>query len=608
MQQTQAATIALLAYVWISGCYDSSTGALTTVQLDPAPAPARKNSCRSFDVRRNVYFGDLHVHTSYSFDAFAWGTRTDPAGSYAFARGESATLGVESGQPPRFARLERSLDFAAVTDHAEHFGEYPPGMFSGYESAADAWMHEQMAAEAANDNSSECTFTAFIAYEWTGATGSSWWHRNIIFRNSHVPRQAISSRDERTPEGLWSALRALCLEAGNGCDVLAIPHNPNYSNGSMFSIPDTISLSEATLRASMEPVAEIYQAKGNSECKLGVETEDPLCEMYQKFQVNCRFDSLNPLCSSGNFVRNAFKRGLQVEERIGVNPLKLGVIASTDTHNGTPGATDEFAYQGQHGWLDASPRTRVSTSDSTSYNASGGLVAIWSEENSRDSLFDGLQRRETYATSGTRPKLRFFGGWDFPSDLCGRVDLVTVGYTLGTPMGGDLPPKPNNTHAPSFVVAALKDPGTVRHPGTPLQQIQIIKGWLDPDSGATFEKIYQVAGNPRNDASVDPESCEIHGQGSDSLCAVWRDPDFHPRQRAFYYARLLENPTCSVYQRDCNQIIEDEKPKSCTDGSFPMTVQQRAWSSPIWYQPSLGRLPASIVRPLGPFPEPYPAH
>src|SRR5215813_55763 len=586
MLKARAATIATVCLLYsLSWVGSNPSPATTVVQSDLGLGAVTKARCRTFNPDRNVYFGDLHVHTSYSFDAFAWGTRTDPIGSYAFAKGEPARLATELGMPARVARLERPLDFAAVTDHAEHFGEYPTGMLTGDESAADAWMHERMAAEAANDNSSECTFTAFIAYEWTGNSRSSWWHRNVIFRNSHVPRLAISPREEQTPEGLWSALRKLCLDAGDGCDVLAIPHNPNYSNGLMFYVPDNVASSQAQLRAKMEPLAEIYQSKGNSECKLGVETDDPLCEMYQKFPVDCRFDSLNPKCSPGNFVRNALKRGLQLEERIGVNPLKLGMIASTDTHNGTPGATDEFAYQGQHGWMDAAPQARLSTSEGTAYDSAGGLVAVWSEENSRDALFEGLRRRETYATSGTRPKLRFFGGWEFPSDLCARDDLVDVGYQLGTPMGGDLRPRPQNASAPSFVVAALKDPGTALHPGTPLQQIQIIKGWLNPDSGATFEKVYRIAGHSESSARVDLDSCEISGHGSDSLCAVWQDPEFDPRQRAFYYVRVLENPTCSVYQRDCNLIEEDSRPKSCTNGSLPMTVQHRAWSSSIWYQP-----------------------
>jgi len=586
MRRKRAGTIALGGLLSTLSCIGSSPNPVTAiVQSDPGPEALKKGPCRAFNPDRNVYFGDLHVHTSYSFDAFAWGTRTDPAGAYAFAKGEPTTIGTEAGRPARVARLERPLDFAAVTDHAEHFGEYPPGMFTGYDRAADAWIHEQSAAEAANDSSSECTFTAFIGYEWTGNVGFAWWHRNVIFRNNHVPKLAVSPREEPTPQGLWQALRKICLDGGTGCDVLAIPHNSNYSNGLMFHVPDDISLIQATLRATMEPLVEVIQNKGNSECKLGVETNDPLCEMYQKFPIDCRVDSLNPQCSPGNFVRNALKRGLQVEERMGVNPLKLGFISSTDTHNGTPGATDEFAYQGQHGLFDASPRVRLSKTEGTSYDATGGLVAIWSEENSRDALFDAMRRRETYATSGTRPKLRFFGGWGFPEELCGRNDLVKLGYELGSPMGSDLTARPENARAPSFVVAALKDPGSVEHAGTPLQQIQIIKGWLDPDSGATFEKIYSVAGDPDNDARVDPDTCQISGPGSDSLCAVWQDPDFDPRQRAFYYVRVLENPTCSVFQRDCNLIRDTPKPATCSDGSLAMTVQHRAWSSPIWYQP-----------------------
>src|SRR5262249_19910125 len=209
----------------------------------------------------------------------------------------------------------------------------------------------------------------------------------------------------------------------------------------------------------------------------------------------------------------------------------------------------------------------------------------WAEENSRNALFDALRRRETYGTSGTRPKLRFFGGWRFPANICDRSDLVRVAYRRGMPMGGDLCPRPERAAAPSFVVSVLKDPGTADHPGTPLQHVQIIKGWVDPVSGKTFEQIYEVAGDPDSGATVDPATCQTSGPGSDSLCTVWRDPEFDPAQRAFYYARVLENPTCSVYQYDCNRIPEAQRPTSCTDGSFQMVIQNRAWSSPIWYQP-----------------------
>jgi len=548
-----------------------------------AAARRQDSQCASFNAERNLYFGDLHVHTSYSFDASFWGTRTDPFGAYDFAQGAPATLGSPTGDPPRTAQLARRLDFAAVTDHSEFFGQYPPGMFTGENPARDAWAHEQMAAQAANDTSSDCTFTALIGYEWTGR----WWHRNVIFRSEQVPELAISSFDQTTPQGLWAALQSACLGAGTGCDAITIPHNPNFSGGQMFNIPDGITPAEASTRAAMEPVAEIHQTKGNSECKLGVETDDPLCVFYQKFPIDCLTYPSADACSPGNFVRNGLRRGIQVEEQIGVNPLKLGIIADTDTHNGTPGDTDQSAYQGHKGRMDSSPQLRLITTSDEAYDNAGGLVAVWATENSRDAIFDALRRRETYGTSGTRPKLRFFGGWAYPDDLCDHPDLISTAYQNGVPMGGDLPAVGGSADAasPKFLIAALMDPGTDRQPGTPLQAAEIIKGWIDPASGRSFERVYEVAGNPVSGATVDTSTCQPTGPGYNSLCAVWQDPDFDRTQRAFYYVRLLENPTCSVYQLDCNKIPIDQRPASCNDGSFHMVIHNRAWSSPIWYQP-----------------------
>jgi hypothetical protein len=548
-------------------------------------ANADNNSrCTSFNPERNLYFGDMHVHTSYSFDAFAFGTRTDPSGAYDFAQGAPATLASPPDDPPRTAQLARPLDFAAVTDHSEYFGQYPPGMFTGDNPARDAWAHEQMAAEAANDTTPGCSFTAFIAYEWTGSYGGAWWHRNVIFRNAQVPDLAISSWDMGTPQDLWAALHAVCLDAGTGCDVIAIPHNPNFSNGLMFNVPDAITPEQANTRAAMEPLAEIHQAKGDSECKIGVQNNDPLCDFYQKFPVDCMASPADPTCSPANFIRNALRRGIELEERIGVNPLKLGIISDTDTHNGTPGDTDEAAYQGHLGLIDRSPAMRLTTGGD-GYNNPGGLVAVWAQENSRDSIFDALRRRETYGTSGYRPKLRFFGGWSYPDNLCDQADLITTAYQGGVPMGGNLPPLDPTASSPAFLITALRDPGTADRPGTPLQHAQIVKGWIDPASGQSFERVYEVAGDPGNGATVDPTTCQTNGPGFDSLCAVWRDPDFDSSQRAFYYVRLLDNPTCSIYQYDCNRIAPDQQPASCTDGSLQMITQNRAWSSPIWYQP-----------------------
>jgi hypothetical protein len=540
---------------------------------DGEPAPF----CASFDRERSVFFGDLHVHTSYSLDAYQFQTRTDPAGAYSFGRGGPIPL-APAGTVARTATLPRPLDFMAVTDHAEYFGITPP---SGG-SAATAWQREQLAAEEAYDRSPSCSFTTFIAYEWSGATvpGNEWLHRNVIFRNSHVPALPISAIDQPTPEGLWGALTTACLDAGDGCDVIAIPHNSNYSHGRMFSA-DNLSVAQAATRQRLEPLAEIFQYKGSSECSLGADgAVDAECLFEQELRYDCS-GVITPLCAAGSWVRSALKRGLQVEQAIGVNPFRLGLVGGSDTHNATAGATDEWDFQGHHGIGDADPLLRLSTAFYR--HNPGGLTAVWSEQNTREDLFVALRRRETYATSGTRPKVRFFAGFELPTDLCGRDDLVAIGYARGVPMGGELGTSPSGA-SPVFVVSAMKDTGVDGHPGNQLQQLQIIKGWVDA-AGATHEQVVRVAGSSDDGSAVNPGTCEAIQHGPDTLCGTWTDPDFQPNQRAFYYVRLLEDPTCAARQRDCLSIPVAQRPPACSDPKVQLVINERAWTSPIWYTP-----------------------
>jgi hypothetical protein len=289
-------------------------------------------------------------------------------------------------------------------------------------------------------------------------------------------------------------------------------------------------------------------------------------------------------------VREALKRGLLLEQSLGVNPLKYGILASTDTHIAAPGLTAEDQAMGHGGAgmpqdKNAPPRLP----DNAEFNP-GGLAVLWAEENSRDALFAAMQRREAYGTSGTRPVVRFFGGWGYDAKLCDAPDLAAQGYAQGVPMGGDLPAAPKGAKSPTFAVSALKDPGTARAPGTPLERVQIVKGWVE--KGAAREQVYDVAGG-ENGASVDPASCQTDGDGAASLCAVWSDPDFDPAQRAFYYARVLENPTCRWTQRLCVAAkVDCSRPETylpafsgCCMQNHEPVVQERAWTSPIWYAP-----------------------
>jgi hypothetical protein len=285
-----------------------------------------------------------------------------------------------------------------------------------------------------------------------------------------------------------------------------------------------------------------------------------------------------------DFVRYALVEGLREAERIGVNPYKLGIIASTDTHNATPGDTEEASYDGWSGVEDDSASKRLSGPPTMLTGGGpnpGGLVGIWAEENSRDALFDAMQRRETFGTSGVRILPRFFGGWSYPADLCGDPELLAKAYAGGVPMGGDLPAPGAGAGAPRFVVSAQRDPGSAALRTNALERLQIVKGWAGPD-GEIHQKVYDVAGIA-SASGPDLATCEPMSGGADQLCAVWTDPDFDPAQRAVYYARVLELPSCRWSTRQCNALPDPARAEACANPAIPKTLQERAWTSPIWY-------------------------
>ncbi len=647
---------AALAFVVFSGVAHATppfaaVAGVAPVGGAPAGPPFERTetraSCARYDTLRRPHFGDLHVHTAFSLDASTQGTRNMPADAYRFARGEA--LGIQpyddDGRPVRGLRLERPLDFAAVTDHAELFGELTicdtPGLV-GYDApicaiyrrwprlafflmnsrstnsrapvryrfcgpdggeclraARTPWRAIQDAAEAAYDRSAACGFTTFVGYEWTGAPGSNNLHRNVIFRNAVVPALPVSYFEASTLRAFWARLRTACSEERPGCDVLTIPHNSNLSGGLMFRTVDEderpITTDDARLRAAFEPLVEVVQHKGDSECRLGPETEDELCGFeklpYGNFsQVYLPWTAAPAEATS--FVRRALKDGLVAHERLGANPFKFGLVGSTDTHLGAAGAVDEEDFPG-HGGAGAVAAREMPPGlpDHIELNP-GGLAVLWAEENSRDALFAAMRRREAYATSGPRIVVRVFGGWDLPDDLCERTDFVAQGYQAGVPMGADLPrPSVTAARAPRLAIWALRDPGTVARPGTALQRIQVVKGWVR--EGIAQERVYDVAGDPENGASVDLATCAPRGTGFDDLCTVWTDPDSDADTPAFYYVRVLENPTCRWSTRVCNaNRVDCGDPRSVTAGFEPCcdptqakTIQERAYTSPIWYTP-----------------------
>jgi len=595
-----------------------------------------REPCADHNPRRNLYFGDLHVHTAYSFDAWISDVRTDPAGAYRFARGEEV-----AGE-----RLPRPLDFAAVTDHSEFLAEVEGcttpgsavydsercvgfraadqsalvqfGLALGSEApqrfadlcgaggidcparAAAVWQRIQDAGEQAYDRSAACEFTTLIAYEWSGTRKLANLHRNVIFRTRDVPAAPISHFEAPTAFELWTRLQSECREGLPGCDVLAIPHNSNWSNGNLF-VPETPAGSDpatvAQLRADLEPLLEVYQHKGDSECMNGISglgEPDELCD-FEKLRTGEVEDCGDAVGSNGiiargcvsrlDFLRGVLLAGLQEEARLGVNPYRLGVIASTDTHNGTPGKVEEVSYSGHFGNLESDPVARLTAPiPAGPRNSGGGLVAVWAEENSREAIFDALRRREVYGTSGPRIAVRMFAGWDFPADLCERADLVEVADPRGVPMGGVLGARPEAAAAPQVVVAAQRDLGMPGQPGAGLARLQIVKGWLDA-AGDGHIAVYDVA-SADPPGSVDEATCEPQGAGADALCQLWTDPAYDPTLPTFYYARVLEDPTCRWSWRDCLGLAADQRPKICDDPSLPRTIEERAWTSPIWVDPA----------------------
>ncbi|MBW2424299.1 MAG: DUF3604 domain-containing protein [Deltaproteobacteria bacterium] len=636
--------------------------------LSPSGRPysEERAPCASRDPLRQPLWGELHVHSALSADAWIWDVRASPEEIYRFARGEEILLPPldESGQPTRPARLERPIDFVALTDHASHQGEValctrpgsaaygsencrlfrdeveappsPLGDFGrrikGMRASSDprglnplrnpqlcgkdgelcraamrsVWDEQLAAAELYYDRSERCQLTTFPAYEYTATPGMAKVHHNVIFRNAEVPASPIPWIDVPDVYDLWAGLRRECLDAGNACDVLTIPHNSNLSNGRMFAVtgrnlPLEDQRSRALLRADLERLIEISQIKGDSECRNGMYQvlgePDEFCdfEEWRGPEVeDCEeATGLGALMGQGcvsrtDYVRYALLEGQREQARLGVNPYKLGIIAATDQHNANPGDVEEYSYPGWSGDQDASTlqrlepgQTAINARNSLAANP-GGLAGVWAEENSRDSIFDAMKRRETFGTSGPRITARFFGGWDYAEDLCSSASLARAGYARGVAMGGDLPPRPEGAGAPTFVVSAMRDLGTPEHPGGLLQRAQIVKGWVDA-GGHFHQRVFDVAGG-ENGAHVDPLSCEPRGTGHDSLCQVWTDPSFDPSRRSVYYLRVLENPSCRWNQLQCLSLPANERPPSCDDPAVPKVIQERLWTSPIWYE------------------------
>ena len=619
---------------------------------------------------RNAYFGELHLHTQYSMDAYA--TLLKPRDSYCFATGYPVAVppydaAGNSLVPP--LKIDRPLDFAAVTDHAEWLGEtrlctdptvntiaynsaeclvYRNSPENGFLLFGGGWtafapltptfdlnnllalltstehhrplycgldgslcrqtaksVWEDVNAQAENFNRPGL-FTTFHAYEYTLSPLSDNLHRNVIFRTDVVPELPISAYEAPTAPDMWAQLDVACTKEKN-CEYLTIPHNSNISNGRMFKQPNAQEDGyDAAERAKHEPMIEIFQVKGDSECinTAGGSPDDPLCG-FEKLASGTFLEYflgvpnvLPTAPAATNYVRYALAQGMLIEEDFGANPFQYGFGASTDSHFGLPGAVDESSFPGHR---DIPPAIGVKDEGS---NNPGGVTGVWAEENTRDSLFSAMQRRETFGTSGPRMRMRVFGGsanaGGLPADLCskGGDEYARVGYAKGVPMGGELP---SNTTRPRMAVWALADSlarENGRKASVPLAKIQIIKGWVERDSNGnrtTREQVFDVA-NSASNWKLNEDDCSVSGTGSGQLCAVWDDPQFDPKQRAFYYARAVEAPTCRWLTRQCmaapanlNCSNPPAEWASCCDvqsGQLPKAIQERAWASPIWFKPA----------------------
>lgn len=580
---------------------------------------------------KQLYFGDLHVHTSISLDAFLWGNRYGVADAYRFAKGEPITLA--SGA---VAQISRPLDFVAITDHASSF---EPNAFCNADdiSAEDQARCDRFSSpsnelfEAAMkkvrqrpvkrglgfciDDVNRCLqasqktwqdmqalareyyvpgeFTTFSAYEFSPALAKQGKiHRNVFFRGNAVPDHAVSVYDAATEIDLWKDLKKSCV---GDCQYLTIPHNLNLTWGYAFAMQtidgDVYTDEDLKLRAESEPLVEIIQAKGASECAVGLGASDEECNFEQMVEP-CPEGQIDACGLSGSFAREGLKLGLGLAENKGFNPFKVGFIGSTDTHNSTPGDTEENDYQGAVGILDNTAekrhnrdKPRFSGLNRTALNYSpGGLAAVWAEENTREALFDAMKRREVFATSGTRLSVRVFADWDLDKTVTENATALEDLHHNAVPMGGDLRAAPPEAK-PDFMVWATKDTNSVN-----LQRIQMIKGWLD--NGERMEQVVDIACSdgltpnpvtkrcPDNGATVNLQNCEPGAEkGASELKVVWTDDNFDPDQRSFYYVRVLENPTCRWSTYNALKLGKEPKPQ------VEATISERAWSSPIWYMP-----------------------
>ena len=586
------------------------------------------------DIPRQAFFGDLHLHTNNSADAYALANiGLTPADAYRFAR-DGAVIDLNGEN----VRLRRPLDFLAVTDHSEYIGVFvrllnedpafvrtkagqswtkrmkeegiSPVIYDAFTSlvgykpddeaserlppsvSRSVWQDVVETADRYNDPG---RFTTFSGYEWSSMPAGNTLHRVILFKDSadKVLRTVpYTTEDSGDPEDLWRALAAYEREVGG--EVLAIPHNGNLSKGKMFS-PVTLSgqafsREYVEQRAKWEPLYEVTQVKGTSEVHPFLAQTDE----FANFELwddggGTSLAEKAPGMLRYEYARSALGIGIEIAQKLGANPYKFGLVGSSDIHTSLSTTAEDNFFGKFPGSAPSARRSSSQMADTPWANwrlSAAGLAAIWARENTREALFDAMARKEVYATTGSRIGVRFFGGWNYSAQDVSRPNYADIGYRKGVPMGGDLNSGPKNK-APSFLVVAVKDPD-----GANLDRIQIIKGWLDADS-ENNEKIYNVALSGGREVDPDTgkappvgstvnveDAAYANSIGAAQLSTVWTDPDFDPDQRAFYYARVIEIPVPRWTAYDASYYNIERNPK------IPMVIQDRAFTSPIWYTPN----------------------
>ena len=638
----------------ISACDNKEEQAKAPVEIKQAEAPVKPAATLPANPLKNVYWGDTHLHTSYSPDAFLMGNQTaDPDTAYRYAKGLPVV------HPYHKARIQITtpLDFLVVSDHGEFMGVIPNilkdnpivastetgkrykkmfaegksidvfgeliGQINGVTPVNPELSNEEISRSvwgeimAASDRHNEPgKFTAFMGWEWSSTPGGANLHRVVVMKEGKekgeqfIPYTAL---DSDKPEDLWKWLDN--TSSKTGANFLAIPHNSNISQGLMFPLQDSegklISKEYATTRMKYEPIVEMTQIKGDSETHPNLsptdefadyETYDHLISVEGAEAKNMFSDGFlgqlsaqdrehilknkKQVAKVGDYARSALKRGLAVEDRIGVNPYKFGMIGSTDSHTAMSSA-EEDNFHGKMA-LDSTPGTKkediIPGTPGWDMGAAG-LVAVYAEQNTRASIFDAMQSKEVYAPTGPRIQLRFFGGWHYLASDVSASDMIAIGYKKGVPMGGDLNKAPANK-SPSFMISAIKDPVDAN-----LDRVQVVKGWLDKE-GKPQEKVFNVALADGRTVGADGKAPAVGNTvdlktgkytntiGDTQLATLWTDPEFDASVRAFYYVRVLQIPTPRHTLLDTLALGVDPK-----ESGNPATIQERAYSSPIWYTP-----------------------